>query len=286
MRLIWLEAVSFSWLTTHRFAALCVAVWLAMAFGRPATLFGGDFWQHAAAVRELAVHPADPGHPELHLDAPSPFFTPYTLGAAMVSRAVHADAVTVLTALGLVNLALLFVGLYVFIWSLPPQHRDTAPFYALLLTLFWWGADPWPYSGFFHIGVLGYVMPYPSTFAVALTLIALGMNQRRLETQHQWWLVPIFAIAATVLLSHPITLLLLAAGLGSQALASRRALVVEMVRIGGLLALVFAIATFWPYLPAARRCWRSTPTSSTPATATCMSTCCRACGPRSSPCPG
>ena len=232
------------WVRTHRFEVLCVVVFAAMAYRLPGGPFGGDFWQHAAAVRELATHPLHPRHPLLAVEAPTPYFSPYTLGVALLARAGHADPVTALSAMGLANLALLFVGLRYFVGS--------AAFYALLLTLFGWGTDPWLYSGFFHIGVLGYVLPYPSTFAMGLTLLALAANDVRLTTGRDAWLAPLAAIAVIVLLSHPFTFLFLAIGLVSQACAGTGSVRSRLGLTMGLLILVWLVALSWPYFPLAR----------------------------------
>jgi hypothetical protein len=209
----------------------------------------GDFWEHSAVVRELATHILHPKHPQLLLDALHVFFSPYAVMVAFLARALHTDAVTALSIMGLVNLGLLFIGFRLFVFAIVPKHRSTTAFYALLLTLFCWGFRPWVWSGFFHIGALGYVLPYPSTFAVALTLVALGVNRLRIETRRQIWLVPIFLIAVTVLISHPTTFLFFAAGLISQSCAENVSVPYQIVLSGSLLILAFLFTVFWPYFP-------------------------------------
>ena len=178
----------------------------------------GSTVQLSGSWRRHILHPK---HPQLLLDVPHAFYSPYAVIVALLVRTLHLDAVTALSIMGLFNLGLLFLGLRLFVFSIVPKHRSATAFYALLLSLFCWGSRPWFWSGFFHIGVLGYVLPYPSTFAAALALIALGVNFLRIETKRQIWLVPIFLMVVTVLISHPATFLFLAVGLISQSCAEK-----------------------------------------------------------------
>jgi hypothetical protein len=238
-----------SWLMKYRFAILCLLVFGVMCLHTRTGQWVGDFWGHSAIVRELATHILHPRHPQLLLDAPHAFYSPYAVMVALLARALHSDAVTALSIMGLVNLGLFFLGLRLFVFSTVPKHQSATAFYTLLLTLFCWGSAPWVWSGFFHIGALRYVLPYPSTFAAALTLIALGVNWLRMETKQQIWLVPIFLIAVTVLISHPITFLFLAVGLISQSCTKESSVLWEIILVGSLLSLAFLVAAFWPYFP-------------------------------------
>ena len=289
---------------THRYAALCVALWALMLVQTTRGQWVGDFWEHSAVVRELATHLAHPRHPQLLLDAPHAFVSPYSVGVALLARGLGGNVVLALALAGMVNLVLLLVGLWLFVVAVAPKHAAATAFYTLLLTLLGWGAGVWYFSGFFHLGVIGYVLPYPSTFAMGLTLMALWVNGRRVATsatsefrlaggslrrlqpaaggcspklaetsacqaelrpvagetacaaerdgQAGWAnLIAVFAIAAVVLLAHPITFFLLAAGLTAQAVTSpkwRREFLVAV----SVLAAAFALALCWPYFPVLR----------------------------------
>jgi len=94
----------------------------------------------------------------------------YAVMVALLARTLHTDAVTALSIMGLVNLGLFFLGLRLlfFQWYLNTEAQQPS---MLCYSLFFcWGYDPWDWSGFFHIGILGYILPYPSTFSAALTL--------------------------------------------------------------------------------------------------------------------
>ena len=243
-----IEAITL-WLIKQRFTALCLLVFVLMCLHTRNGQWTGDFWEHSAVVRELSTNILSPNHPQLLLDAPHVFYSPYTVMVALLARTLHLDAITVLSIVGLLNLGLLFLGYKLFISSMVSKHQSETAFYALLLTLFFWGSQPWFYSGFFHIGVLGQVLPYPSTFAAAITLIALGINQLRIKTKQKIWLIPIFLITVTVLISHPITFLFLAAGLVSHLLTEKNSVRFEIILTGSLLSLAFLVATLWPYFP-------------------------------------
>jgi alpha-1,6-mannosyltransferase len=207
----------------------------------------GDFWEHSAVVRELATHILHPKHPQLLLDTPHAFYSPYSVMVAFFARLMQWDAVKALSIMGLVNLCLLFSGLRLFVYSMVPMNKSATDFYTLLLTLFCWGSHPWFYSGFFHIDVLRYVLPYPSTFAAALTLITLGCNQFRIETKRQILFGPILLLTVIILITHLITFLLLAAGLFSQSFTEKGSTPSMIILVGSLLSLAFMISALWPY---------------------------------------
>jgi hypothetical protein len=58
---------------------------------------------------------------------------------------------------------------------------------------------------------------------------------------------PILFLAVTVLITHPITFLLLAAGIFSQSFAEKGLTPSMIFLVGGLLSLALIISAFWPY---------------------------------------
>ena len=117
-----------------------------------------DFWEHAAVVRELAAHPLSPEHPLFSVNATHAYFTPYHLAVALAARVTGLPAMAALSAAGLVNLVLLVLAFRLFLVRLLPRGEATAP-YALLFAFFLWGREPWMWSGFLHLGMLGYSIP-------------------------------------------------------------------------------------------------------------------------------
>jgi hypothetical protein len=210
--------------------------------------FSSDFWEHAAVVRELAVRPLAPVHPLLRVDAPHAYASPYLLAVALAARAADAAPIHALAVAGLVNLVLLILAFRRFVVRLLPEGAAAAP-YALLLVIFLWGKDVWMWSGFLHIGMLGYDVAYPSTFAAAAMLLAFSLLLDALDRGARSYFA-IAVIVALCFIAHPPTALVLLAGLAGLFLARARGAVAAQ---GGLLA--FAVAAgvaaslAWPYFP-------------------------------------
>ena len=190
-------------LSRYRYLFLSAAVALLMLVHTSKRLWTADFWEHAAVVRELATNPLSPHHPQILSDAPHAFYSPYTVVAGWISRATGMDCVRTLAVLGFANLALLLSSLWMF--SVALLKRREAAFYVLLFTLVLWGPTAWMYSGFFHLHVLGDVLPYPSTFAAAIALLASAIYCKALRTGNHLWLIPVALVSLVVALTHPPT---------------------------------------------------------------------------------
>jgi hypothetical protein len=233
-----------------RYAALCalgfvLVVWQT-ARGHYAT---GDFWDHAAVVRELARHTADPNNPVLATNDPHAFLSPYHLGVALVVKATPLGHVDALAAAGLVNYLLLCVGLWFFVRVF--TGAPLAPFYTVLFTFLLWGVRPWQYSGFFHLSELGYTISYPSTFATALALLTAAAADRAVRAEGRR-LVLAAALATLgvgiVCLTHPVAGVALAAALVAISLtAPDRSKAVLL--LGGVFLLGASLSLTWPYYP-------------------------------------
>lgn len=206
-----------------------------------------DFWEHAATVHQLILHPTNPGNALLAIGAPSAFFSPYALLVALGAKLTGAGPVHALVATGLVNYWLLIAGVWCFtrVFS---RHRQ-APFYALLFIWLLWGVTPWKYSGFFNLRALSAVIAYPSTFATGLGLLTAALWNRSLGRPARTQPITAAACAlglAIVVLTHPVA----GAATGSAMLAisltardRRRALLVLVVVLAGAALLCLA----WPY---------------------------------------
>jgi hypothetical protein len=206
-----------------------------------------DIWEHAAVVRELAARPWWPTHPQLALDAPHAFFSPYHLALALVSRGFGPAPLTVLTAAGIGNVALVAFALRRLMVRLSPVGAQAAP-YALLFVFFFWGRKPWLWSGFLHVEALVYVAPYASTFAAGVLLLALSVAMDALERPSPRLFSALALLVALCLLAHPTTAAALIASLSalfaSRTRANLRRQAVGLavaVLAGGLLSLA------WPY---------------------------------------
>jgi alpha-1,6-mannosyltransferase len=209
--------------------------------------WGGDFWEHAAVVRELSQRPLMPQHPLFAVSAPHPFFSPYLLGVAIIARTLGLDAPAALGAAGLVNLIAFLIVFRAFATHLVGA---AGAFYALLFTLVLWGADAFRYSGFLHLNALGFVVAYPSMFATWLTLLGWYALLGFLHGSHWTWAVLVSCAAPIVLLTHPITGFVLATGFVtfSAGVVSRAPARVAAAAAGIIAASVLGVL-LWPYYP-------------------------------------
>jgi hypothetical protein len=212
----------------------------------------GDFWEHAAVVRELAADPLSPGNPLVATGDPHPMFSPYTLAVALLVRVLGVSPVTALAAAGLFNFVLLAVFLRAFVVRL--LGRD-ATLFALLFLLVLWGHAPWFYSGFLHIDALGYVASYPSTFAIALMLAAFALeldlvSGRASSRKSLASLGGLALVTAVVIVTHPLTAIPTCIGMSALAVDTPRGeRTRSVVSIGAAIVAAFVVASAWPYYP-------------------------------------
>src|SRR5262245_48798515 len=221
----------------------------------------GDFWEHAAVVRELATHPWVPLHPILLSDAPHAFYSPYSLAVALLARAFDMTPVNALTCAGLFNLVGLLIALPLFIHVLfeSTDHYSIA-FYSLLLLLLLSGTNTWLWSGFFHIQALAYDLPYPSTFALVLTLVSIVSLLALVKSGRPGWLLVLLPTMAVVLLTHPTTALVMFI-LQFCVLVDRTSvpLMKKVFVAGSLFAASLLIALLWPYFSFAKLVLQQSP---------------------------
>jgi hypothetical protein len=208
-----------------------------------------DFWEHAAVVRELAARPTAPQHPLLQVDAPHAYASPYLLAVGLVARVTHISAIAALGFAGLVNLVLLVLAFRRLLVRLLPNGEAAAP-YALLLVIFFWGKDAWMWSGFLHVGMLGYDVAYPSTFATAAMFLALSFLLDALNEDRRRPYLGIALLVAFCFITHPPTALVLFAALAALFVARLHAgTVVHAALLTGAVAAGVAASFAWPYFP-------------------------------------
>jgi hypothetical protein len=231
-----------------RFAALASIVFVMVAVHAVHGHWIGDFWEHSAVVRELITHPLHPRHPLLLVGAPHAFENPYALAVATFARVAGVSSVFALSAASLFNLIMLLVALRLFARRLAAGAGEAVAFYLLLFMLLLWGADPWEFSGFFHVNAVNHTLAYPSACAFWVSLLVLALNARRVTEGSARLIALEVPLIALVLLVHPPVFLFVATGLVAMALDApdrRREIAVVLAS----LAIAFAIACAWPYFP-------------------------------------
>ncbi|OGD18926.1 MAG: hypothetical protein A2W03_13805 [Candidatus Aminicenantes bacterium RBG_16_63_16] len=215
---------------------------LFFSFAKPWGL-ESDFWDTAAAVRELSVHPLDPVHPLYALPGrASPRLNPHTLLWGLVKKLTRLDIFTTMGLAGLANFILLAAGLYLFISG--KFKSRSLPIYVFFIMIWVWGSG-YGHSNAYNLETLLVTLPLTSVFAFGLSLMALHFLDRYLALNRRNDLFLYAVISALAFVSHPVTgsfCYVAALGLLLEAGNWRRAIILQcipLVALGG--------ALLWPY---------------------------------------
>jgi hypothetical protein len=206
---------------------------------------GADYWEHSAALHALIESPFSPGNPHLRSPALSPRYHPLYVLVALVSRALHLNAIDAMGLAAVLNMLLFTGGVF---WFFSTYFRDwRAPLYALLvLFTSWWRG--WHFSNVYQLQILPSVAAYPSTtglalswfcFGAVLTIIRRGPSPARF--------IVLGLLACLVLLAHPLTAMAVFSGMACLAVFEpgapwRLRLLVLLTLVAGAL-----LSHFWPY---------------------------------------
>ncbi len=226
-------------------AGLLVAVLVVQTLNRQ---WSGDWYLHAATVRELAAHPFSPHHPLVLTKDPDPDLSPYQLVLGLVSRFIHLDAVWVMALAGIVNLVAFLVVLPIFVSGFTRQRH--AATWTLVFALVLWGFNPWRWSGYLNLNSIGFGLSYPSMAATVLVLVVLILLQHWCRHPSRTLAVLMGVVAATMALIHPPTALMGVVGGGAILISERRRLHLRelwQLALGGLVALL--LVGLWPLYP-------------------------------------
>ncbi|MFG1879260.1 6-pyruvoyl-tetrahydropterin synthase-related protein [Sphaerisporangium sp. NPDC049003] len=224
--------------------SVIVSAWSAFVAARHA--WTGDWHLHVATVRALAQHPLAPEDPLVGGHVRSPYFTPYTLLLALVSRTTGVGPEAVLSWAGVANIGLLLWGMRAFCRRL--GERTATAVLAVVFVLLLWGTRPFAWSGFAPMASLSFTQAYPSTVALALMLACLAVLLRFREEGRLADLARLVVLAALILLVHPFTAAETAFVATAFLLARpgawtrRRLFALACAGIGAL-----ALAALWPY---------------------------------------
>lgn len=234
----------------NRYLVASCALVLLMAGTSLGGSWSHDFWEHSAVVKELATHPLDPVHPLLLLDVPHAFYSPYSLATGLFSKLTSLPPASALAVAGMFNLVFLLVSFRFFVYQFFDTDKATISFYGLFFVLFLWPAETaWHWSGFIHFGVLWRVLPYPSTFAIAATLLILALYSRALHRQEKFSFFGLLCcLSAVVILTHPTTAIVMLVGIGAISLQHSVERGYKALAIGVILAFgALSLAFVWPY---------------------------------------
>jgi hypothetical protein len=149
---------------------------------------------------------------------------------------------------GICNLLLLLFGLRMFCRAFFERNQDAVAFYALLFIVFLWPANTWHWSGFLSFRALsaGNTLPYPSTFAIAMTFCLLSLYRRSPSSTPTQLLC--IVLTSVIVLTHPTTAIFALSGLFAITLHKVKAEGKGVVIRGGLSLIATSLLVWlWPY---------------------------------------
>jgi|GEM_PF-1628252 len=160
----------------------------------------GDFWEHAAVVKQLSSGNFHL-HPLYNVNLPHAFYTPYHFFWGYFAKLSGINILTTLSIAGFLNALLLIYIFPKFVYSI--FKKTEISILSLVFVLILW-VKPFNFSGFISLNVLPFVLPYPSTFSIALTLVLFTYltNAKHFKTPHY---LSIITISTIVTLTHPLT---------------------------------------------------------------------------------
>ncbi len=160
-----------------------------------------DYWEHAAAIKEWSSNIWSPKNPFLSLDNSSVRFIPIYFSVAGIAAIFHLTAFQAMGLSGILNLCLLFTGIYLFTKAY--FKSEWAPVWGLVVLLTSWGAIL-PRSGFYQLRCLFFVVSYPSIFVLAITFITLWLAVQILRQQFTsfWGYLVLVIMSPIMLISH------------------------------------------------------------------------------------
>jgi hypothetical protein len=210
---------------------------------------GSDYWEHTAVLRALLDNPWHPGHPLLASEASSPRFGPHFLLVALGGRALHFDAVDTMALGAVFNTLLVLSGIWCFFRT---YFRDPlASLYGLVVFFGSWLEAP-HFSNVYKLKVFFSVAGYPSTAALAVTLLGLTLVVRLLRAERRSPIGLAFSALcwAYVYVTHPLTATM---ALPAAVLLALTEPGVERPRrlwVAGSVVVGFFLSAAWPYYPA------------------------------------
>ncbi|MEO5876043.1 MAG: hypothetical protein ABIS86_12440 [Streptosporangiaceae bacterium] len=219
---------------------LVLVVWAVLVTARHG--WAGDMRLHLGTVHGLVRHPLSAADPLVGSVRGSPYYSPYMVVLAAVSKVTGITPLGVLELAGPVNLVFWLWALRRFCRHLGPG--PLLPALVVVFTLLLWGLRPRDWSGFLSLYSLSWTMAYPSVFGTALMFLAWDVQLRRRDRPADLALtVTLGLLMALLVLIHPFTAL--NALLGLLAFTRRSMLASWQLWAGAALALVLAL--LWPW---------------------------------------
>jgi hypothetical protein len=219
--------------------------------------WSGDFFTHSAVVAELMRHPLHPQNPIIDSDVPHAFNSPYTLMVSLCATLLHTGPISALGLFAMLNLVLFLWAFAYFCRSFKQEKWQQFAFTGLLLILFLSGSDPFIWSGFFNVFTFFRVLPYPSTFAISLTFIAIGWVVREpFAKKLSLQMLALIFLAAIIFIVHPNTWVFLICGIFTALIVVQGfSLPTSIIAAVGVVTGSLLICLAWPYYDVKELLW-------------------------------
>ncbi|MBS1668453.1 MAG: hypothetical protein JST58_13840 [Bacteroidetes bacterium] len=211
-------------------------------------LWADDFWEHSAVVHELSKHLLNPENPIIYSHNPHAFFSPYSIIVAVFSKLTGLNSIQSLSWFAFFNLLFFLFSFYAFCKSVFTENPNSIAAISLFLILFFCGRNPYQWSGFYHIIIMDNMLPYPSTFANAMSFLILSMLAKAKDKWKPANIIGISLLGSMVLISHPPTALFLFIGIGSMNWAlNGYSVKTGILRSAAIIIPCIVLAICWPY---------------------------------------
>jgi len=227
--------------------AFALTLLVALCTGRRDNVDEADAWEHHRAIKALVDGWPFPGNPTFATTETSIRYSPYSVSLAWLSRVTRLDPWTMLSGAAVFNTVLLVVALR---GLLNAYGRASAGTCVLLMIVGLYGTAP-GYANTLAVADLPWHQVNPSAFGIAVSVAAWMFFRRWAEPSRAPWIPLLLSVLlAAVLLSHAMTGIVLAVGLGAIALTaptnSRGRLIIGSIAI---VVVAAAISCLWPWYP-------------------------------------
>ncbi|WUT72609.1 hypothetical protein OIE12_12830 [Streptomyces sp. NBC_00670] len=168
----------------------------------------GDLGMHAATVERLRRDLVHPGDPLVRADAPSPYYSPWTVLLGCLARVSGLSVWNVLRVGAVGALFVLVSGVWRWARVLgggPRASRVVGPLAVLCMVLLW-GVRDFAWSGFVGLDSLALTVAYPSTLALGLSFHLWAWVTQAVRLRAGWGaFLGLGVLWAAILLVHQFT---------------------------------------------------------------------------------
>ncbi len=214
-------------------------------FAAVATAHGewvSDSWIHLGSVRAMSQNLWSPAEPLVGEDVPFPYYSPWTLVAALAVRLTSVSPAQAVGAFGVLSPFLLVVAFHRLVRTI--SAAAWAPVLALAAFITVWGTRSFFWSGFLSLDTLVVGPAWPSVLATALWFLLWAAVWSSTEMTRGFAAL-LLVLPAVLILIHPFTFICAAVSCALTALVRwkpRRWLSASALCLSSV-----ALAALWPW---------------------------------------